>query len=116
MANQISSFGKADLMTYMSTNWSYIELYDETDTPVLRIPTSDARVTVQYPDPNGQVRMRLELKGDDVDVAALKPFKVKGSSIFKVATGGNPMASKNLSAIFNMQTDEDMLVVNHRIF
>lgn len=109
---EITSAGYQSVRDFIEANWVYIELRDDTSTPVLRLGVSDSRVSWTH-NPGDQVlELTVVLKGSDADVPLGTTFG--GSAIFDVGTGGSALSEETFTP-FTISVDEDQLTVKHRI-
>lgn len=107
---EITGSAYSDLRTYISSNWQYIELQNEVGSPIMRIKTTDPRVTSVIEGNN--VKLTLVIKGADSDI--VKPITFAQSATYKVATGGNAFTVEPF-APFTIEGDNDELTIIHEI-
>lgn len=101
-----------DLRDYIENNWKYIELRDDENTSILRISTSDDRVTWTHTENAQTLELTCVISGDDADITLPQTFA--SSAIYKVATGGNAFSVETFTA-FSMQNEADQLTIKHKI-
>lgn len=106
---EITSQAYQDLRQYIQSNWQYIELQDESSTPIIRLSPSDSRVTTTIEGNN--VKITVVLNGTDPTVIN-KTFAK--SAIFKVGTGGQSFSLETFTP-FTIESEQDELTVIHNI-
>lgn len=109
---EITSVAYQNLRDYIQANWNYIELQDDTGTPILRLSPSDSRVTWTHNAGDQTLKLQIIVKGSDTDIT--KPKTFASSHIFNVATGGTSFSDEVFTA-FTIETDQDELTVIHSI-
>ena len=109
---EVTSNAYQDLRDYIQTNWQYIELQDDTGTPVIRLSPSDSRVTWTHSAGSQTLTLQIVVKGSDSDIPV--PSNFGQSVIFNVATGGNALSTETFTS-FTMESDNDELTVTHNI-
>ena len=107
---EITNQAYVDLRSYIKNNWKYIELQDETGTPIVRLSPSDSRVTSIIE--GNIVKVSVIIKGSDTDITFPKTFAK--SAIFNVATGGQPFSVESFTP-FTIESKFDELTVIHNI-
>lgn len=111
MANA-TSFAYEDLRSYVVDNWKYIELRDSLDNPVIRISTSDTRVSWTHDSGSQTLELTTVLQGSNSDIEL--PQEFGKSTIFKTVSGGKPVSVESFP-VFTMEGIGDQLTVKHRI-
>lgn len=107
---EITSQAYDNLRNYIQTNWNYIELRNDVGTGIVRLNTTDSRVTSTL---EGQtVKLQVVVKGSDTDIAY--PITISSSAIYDVATGGNAYSVESFTP-FTIESDQDELTVIHNI-
>jgi hypothetical protein len=106
----ISTQGYDNLRSYIQTNWKYLELQSSTGTPILRITTSDSRLTIS--NANGKLTYVLVLKGSDAGITI--GTEVGKSAIFNVASGGTAYSTETFTS-FTFAGTQDELTVTHEL-
>ncbi|MED4374307.1 hypothetical protein P9274_00985 [Schinkia azotoformans] len=107
---EITSQAYDNLRNYIQTNWNYIELRNDSGTPIIRLNTTDLRVTSTL---EGQtVKLQVIVKGSDTDITY--PITISSSAIYDVATGGNAYSVESFTP-FTIESDQDELTVIHNI-
>ncbi len=112
---EVTEAGYQTIRDFIEGDWVWVELRDDTDTPIIRIdePT-DPRVTWTH-SPGAQVlELQVELAGSDADIEPLLPQTFQFSALFNVSTGGDPLAHEEFTA-FTISTTEDQLTVFHEL-
>lgn len=109
---EITTQAYQNLRDYIQSNWKYIELRDDTSTPILRIDTSDPRLTWTHTAGSQTLELTCVISGSDVDITLPKTFA--NSAIYNVATGGDAFSVETFTA-FTMQNEADQLTVKHQI-
>jgi len=107
---EITTQAYSDLRNYIKNSWQYIELQDESGTPIVRLSPSDSRVNSVIE--GSIVKLTIVLKGSDADIVEPKTF-VK-SVIYNVATGGTPFSTETYEP-FTLIGADDEITVNHSI-
>ncbi|MGM7635501.1 hypothetical protein [Bacillus sp. Hm123] len=105
---QIKEAAYEDLRNYIQSNWKYIELQDETGSSIIRLDSTDNRVTSTIEGNN--VKITIVIKGSELSL----PKTFAKSVIFKESTGGIPLSEESFTA-FTIEAPEDELTVNHTI-
>lgn len=110
----ISATGYQDLRDYIQANWRYIEVRDTTGAAIVRLTTSDPRVTWVHGAGEQTLKLRVVLTGSDSDVPV--PITARSSAVYKVAVGGTAFNVEILAEgdapIF---ADPDNVTVTHSI-
>lgn len=109
---EITSQAYQDLRDYIQANWQYIELQDDTGTPILRLSPSDSRVTWTHTAGEQTLKLQIIVKGSDTDITL--PSTFASSHIFKVASGGSAFSSETFTS-FTIESEQDELTVIHNI-
>ena len=109
---EISNQGYQSLRDYIQSNWQYIELQDDTNTPILRLSPSDSRVTWTHLVGEQTLKLQIVVKGSDIDITY--PVTFAKSLIFDVATGGSAYSEETFTP-FTIESDQDELTVIHSI-
>jgi hypothetical protein len=109
---EIAAAGYQDLRDYIEANWKYLELRDETGTPVLRITTTDDRLTWTHNAGAQTLELTGVFLGSDADIPV--PQTIASSAIFKASSGGSPFSVETFSS-FTFNADADQLTVKHQI-
>lgn len=108
---EVTSQAYQNLRDYIQSNWNYIELRDDTNTPILRINTSDSRVTWTHTPGSQTLELSCVITGSDADITLPQTFA--SSAIYNVASGGNAYSVETFTA-FTMSNDADQLTIKHQ--
>lgn len=96
-----------------SDTWNVIELVDETDTPVIRLTTTDSRVSIPSSQGANPYTLRIEVSPSDADISSGQTFA--GSRVFKTDADGDEVTEiENFSSV-TLNNNDDVLVVRHDI-
>jgi hypothetical protein len=110
---EITTAGYENIRQHILDSWIWIELRDDTNTPVLRISTSDPRVAWTSLDPTtNPLELVITIEGADVDVPVPTTFQY--SAIYDVNTAGDAYSVESFT-VFTISANEDQLTVRHRI-
>lgn len=93
--------------------FNVIELYDGTDTAVVRLTTSDSRVTIDSNQGDNPYVVRVEVSPSDADISSGQTFA--GSALFREDTNGEDVTPiENFSSV-TLDTTDDTLIVRHEV-
>lgn len=109
---EIKPEGYQAIRNFIQSNWQYIELRDENNTPIIRLSPSDPRVSWIHTAGDQTLKLQIVVKGSDSDIILPKTFA--SSHIYDTATGGNSFSDESFPA-FTMQSENDQLTVIHEI-
>lgn len=109
---EINNSGYQELRDFIQTNWKFLELRDAGGNPVLRIGTTDPRVTWTHNDGAQTLELTAVIKGSDSDIT--KPVTIAQSALYKQSTGGTAYSVEAFTS-FTIQANEDQLTVKHQI-
>lgn len=109
----ITSDGLKDLRQHIETTWTHIEVRDESNNPIVRIPNTDPRFTVLDDYVINPITLQLLLTGSDIDIGVGR--KVKSYSIYNVAVGGVSLIDVTLASEFTFATVSDTLTIKETI-
>ncbi|WP_003545437.1 hypothetical protein [Desulfotomaculum nigrificans] len=109
---EITASAYQNLRDYIQNNWKYIELRDDTNTPIFRIDTSDPRVTWTHTAGANPLELTCVISGSDTDITLPKTFA--SSAIYNVATGGDAFSIETFTP-FTMTNTADQLIIKHQI-
>jgi len=113
MATELTAAGYRDLRDYIAATWTHIAAR-EGSTEHLRLPLSDARVTLTSDGENNPVTVTLVLSGDDLDVVPLLPLTVDNTALYKVAEAGSILSGDSFTP-FILANADDELTVTHSV-
>lgn len=111
---EILASGYQSIRNFVEANWKYIELQKTDGTPVVRLTTSDTRVTWIHTANAQTLILQVVIKGSDADMTGSLPKEFGKSAIFSVATGGTPHSVETFSS-FTLETAGDELTVQHQL-
>lgn len=107
---EITQAAYKDLQDYILSNWKCIELQKPEGEKVVRLNTSDSRVTTTLLD--GSLVFIVTIKGTDSDI--VKPVQFNHSAIFKTEDSVEQLSHETFTS-FTMENNEDELTVTHTI-
>lgn len=107
---EITAYAYEKIREFAETNWKYIELQDDTNTPIVRLTNTDPRVTIVKD--ASTIKITITVKGSDVDITAPKTFTK--SIVYDKAIGTDAISTEVFTP-FTILGDEDTLVVIHTI-
>jgi len=110
---EILGAGYQDLRDYIEANWIWIELRDDTNTPILRVDTSDPRVSWTHTPGDQVLELTIVVSGSDADITPPQTFRY--SAIFKTGPTGGHLFSVEEFTPFTIETVDDQLTVRHQI-
>jgi hypothetical protein len=111
---EISSYGYTKLREFAQTNWKYIELRDASSNAILRLTTSDPRVTWTHNAGAQAIELTIVVKGSDADLSGSLPRTFASSAIYDTASGGTVISIETFTQ-FTMSGSLDELTVKHQI-
>ncbi|MFD2703920.1 hypothetical protein [Salibacterium lacus] len=109
---EIKSAGYQAIRDFIQSNWTYIEIKDDSDTAVLRVSPSDSRVSWIHTAGNQTLQIQIVVKGSDSDISIPQTFAL--SAIFDTESGGTAYSEESFTA-FTMESEEDEITVVHSI-
>jgi len=112
--NEILTAGYQAIRNYVQANWKYIELRNASNAPILRISTSDPRVTWTNLANAQTLELTIVVKGSDAGLSGSLPLTFASSALFDVATGGSPYSVESFTP-FAMEAPEDQLTIKHQV-
>lgn len=112
MASELSAAGYQDLRTYINTNWAFIELRNAQNGAILRLGTTDPRVSWKHAAGAQELILQVEISGSDSGISL--PMTVAGSAIFKGGTGGSAMSADTFTSV-TLENVLDKVTIQHRI-
>ena len=107
---EITQKAYQDLQNYILSNWKHIELQTAEGDKIVRLNTSDSRVTTTLLD--GSLVFIATIKGTDSDI--VKPVQFNHSAIFKTEDSTEQLSHETFTS-FTMENNEDELTVTHTI-
>lgn len=102
--------GYTDLRTYMQTTWDEIEVRNDSQSALFRLPVSDARVTWTSDATANPLTIEVVLTGSDAEIS-VGSTTVQGAALFKDNTGGSSMLDVTYDTAFTFQNAEDQLTL-----
>lgn len=105
---EIRQEGYQALRDYIQANWQYIELQDNTESPVVRLSPADSKVTWIHNAGESTLKLQIVLTGADVTLGT----SISHSAIFNVVSGGLPFSKETFTS-FTFESEEDQLTVVH---
>lgn len=112
MATEITNAGYQSIRDFVEANWKFIELRNESDTPILRLGVDDPRVSWIHTEGAGTLELRVVIKGSDAEITL--PTTFASSAIYSQATDGSALAVEAFSP-FTMEATGDELTVIHQL-
>lgn len=107
---EITSAAYEDLRNYMKSEWKYIELQNDKNVKIVRLASTDPRVTISVAAET--VKFQVVMKGTDADLQL--PITFAKSKIFKDATTNTSLCEESFTQ-FAMESESDELTVVHTI-
>lgn len=112
MASELSAAGYQDLRTYINTNWAFIELRNAQNDAILRLGTTDPRVSWKHAAGAQELILQITVAGGDADISL--PATIARSAIFKGSTGGDVMSEDTFTAV-TLEVAADKVTIQHKI-
>lgn len=109
---EINASGYQSIRDFIQSKWKFIELRDNTSQPILRLDTSDNRVSWTHTAGSQTLELTIVVKGGDVGITLPQTFA--SSAIYDVASGGSPYSVESFTP-FTMEGAGDELTVKHQI-
>jgi len=114
VGTEIREAGYQSIRDFVEANWIYINLEDDTGTEILRISTSDSRVTWTHSAGSQVLELEIIVSGGDSDISLPQTFA--SSSVYAVATGGDILSRDDAGfETTTFQTTADTLTTTHQI-
>ena len=110
----LSNSGYEDLRTYVENNWSFIGLFDNTDTELIRIDVpNDSRASFSSDSGSNPLRATITLTGEDLfDEGVTLPVTLDHTEVFKTDSTSQEMGSDPVKpATIEAQGDE--IIIDH---
>lgn len=108
----MTNSGYQDIRDHVEATWTYFELRNGSQAPILRLPLSDNRVTWKHLAGSQTLDLEVIIKGSDADVTL--PTTFGGAALFKVASGGVALSEDPFTP-FTMEATTDQLTLTYRI-
>lgn len=109
---EIKEQGYQDIRSYIQSTWKYIEIRDINDVPILRVDTTDSRVSWTHLEGAKTLELSVVIRGSDAEVSLPQTFKT--SAIYKVGVDGDAYSEESFTP-FTMEGTSDELTVKHQI-
>ncbi|NYV68138.1 hypothetical protein HYI36_22940 [Bacillus sp. Gen3] len=110
---EISELGYQHIRNYIEENWKFIELQNELGAKILRLDTTDPRVTWTHAPGSDVLELSITVSGSDAEVTLPKTFAA--SAIYTSAEASEPVTAVEPFSNFEMTMEEDQITVRHRI-
>lgn len=107
---QITDYAYSKIRNYISTNFVYLELQDESNTAIKRFTVADG-LAITIDDINKLVKYQLVVTGADTTFTGKTVAK---SVLYDVATGGTSIATETFTA-FTFENENDELTIIHTL-
>ena len=110
---EISQVGYQSIRDYIEANWKFIEVQDELGAKILRLDTTDPRVTWTHAPGAEVLELSVVISGSDSEVTL--PKKFAASAVYTSAEATEPVTAVVPFSNFEMTMEEDQLTVRHQI-
>lgn len=110
---EISELGYQHIRNYIEENWKFIELQDELGAKVLRLDTSDSRVSWTHTPGAEVLELSIVVTGSDAEITL--PQKLAASAVYTSAEATEPVTLVEPFSNFELSTTEDKLTIHHKI-
>mgnify|MGYP006189426377 CR=1 FL=1 len=100
------------MRTQQVASW-FMEIRDDVGAAVLRVDSSDPRLTVGDDDGTDTVTFTLVLAGDDAEISL--PETVESSVLFDLGAGGNQMTEVEAFTPFTLGDPADQVTIVHTV-
>lgn len=110
---EITQAGYKSIREHIEANWRHIELQDDLGAKVIRLDTSDPRVTFTHSPGKEVLELTVVINGSDSDITLPKTFAA--SAIYTSAVEVTPVTAVEPFSNFEMTMEEDQITVRHRI-
>ena len=109
---EITQDAYKDLRKHINSTWNYIEVQDETGTPVIRLNPTDPRVTWIHKEGATALLLQIVVTGKDADITLPQTFSK--SAIYNVGTGGTAFSLETFNQ-FTLESVNDELTIVHEL-
>ena len=109
---EITSSGYQSIRDFVESNWKYIELRSDANTPILRLGVGDPRVSWIHNEGAQTLELQIVVKGSDPEINL--PMTFASSAIYSQASGGSAHSVETFSP-FTMEATGDELTVIHQL-
>lgn len=93
--------------------WNIIAVTDGAGTEVVRLSTSDSRVSIVSTQGNNPYQIEVTLTGGDADITT--PQDIGGSKLYREDTNGEEVTTEETTSTVTLENDSDEVVVTHDI-
>lgn len=111
---QITTYGYNDVKAYVISNWASVSIKDNTNAQILRLSTSDSRITWTSNTVNPIVAT-IVLKGSDSDLVGVLPKTFASVQLFKTNADVNGMTTAEAFTNFTMTSVDDQLTIKFNV-
>lgn len=109
---EVTTAAYEDIRAYIEANWDFLEPYDDGDSAITRVDTSDDRITWVHADGAQTLQLEGVFSGDDSDITL--PVTFAGSRVFDVDSGGSAYSDETYTN-FTMEATDDEITITHEI-
>ncbi|PIC73336.1 hypothetical protein [Sporosarcina sp. P17b] len=110
---EITQAGYKSIREHIEANWNHIELQDNLGAKIIRLDTSDPRVTFTHVPEAEVLELSIVVNGSDAEVTLPQTFAA--SAIYTSAGEATPVTAVEPYSNFEMTMEEDQITVRHRI-
>ena len=110
---EISELGYQHIRNYIEENWRFIELQDDLGAKVIRLETTDPRVTWTHAPGAEVLELSIVVTGSDAEITL--PQKLASSAVYTSADATEPVTLVEPFSNFELSTTEDQLTIRHKI-
>lgn len=101
-----------DIRNYIQTNWTYMELRDVENTPIIRIRIGgDARAKWVHTANARTLMAEVTVQGSDADIPV--PCTIARSVIYKGAVGGEAFSEETITPFYIMDESDRCTITHH---
>lgn len=111
---QITLDGYNDIKAYVQANWTSFVISDPSGTQILRLSTSDSRITWSASDVN-PIIATIVLNGSDSDLSGILPKTFGQIELRKDSEDVNGMTAVETFTTFTMTSTADQLTIKFNI-
>jgi hypothetical protein len=106
-----SSAFTTDLRQHIKDTWVWLDILNENQESIVRIPTSDPRITWSG-DGYSYIQMVIAIKGNDPDIGV--PKQIGGVALYKTALSISPLSTQLFTPV-QLNKGLDQAVITYRI-
>lgn len=110
---EITQVGYQGIRDYIEANWKFIELRDADGAKIVRLDTSDERVSFTHAPGAQTLELSIVITGSNAEITLPQTFAA--SVIFTSADGADAVTAVESFSPFEMTMEEDQITVRHRI-